>query len=503
MAGGETKYDLLVIGGGINGAGIARDATGRGLRVLLCEQHDLAAHTSSASTKLVHGGLRYLEHYEFRLVREALRERERLLHMAPHIIWPLRFVLPHDRHLRPAWMIRLGLLLYDHLGGRGHLPGSRGIDLRRHPAGEPLDTHLRKGFAYSDCWVQDARLVVLNAMDARSRGATILTRTRCERAKREGAAWRVHLREGESGAERTVRVRCLVNAAGPWVGQLFGSVISDTPPAGMRLVKGSHIVVPRLYRHDHAYIFQNSDRRIVFAIPYERDYTLIGTTDVDYQGEPAKVHIAAAEVEYLCAAVNRYFRKPVAPEDVVWSYSGVRPLYDDAHESAASVTRDYTLELEGGEGQPPLLSVYGGKLTTYRSLAEHALERLQPKLGFVAGTWTATAPLPGGDIENGDFDAFLDKLRRNRPWLPPDLAWRLARNYGTCVEHIVGQARCIEDLGQCLGADLFESEAQYLMDREWACTAEDILWRRSKLGLRFNKVERANLEAWLQRSAAA
>lgn len=502
MGSHEDSYDLLVIGGGINGTGIARDAAGRGLRVLLCEQHDLAAHTSSSSTKLVHGGLRYLEYYEFRLVREALRERERLLRLAPHIIWPLRFVLPHNRHLRPAWMIRIGLFLYDHLGGRDRLPPSQGVNLRKHPAGRPLDPKLRKGFIYSDCWVQDARLVVLNAMDAQARGATVLTRTRCEHAVRDGRDWRVSLRD-ERGDERALRARCVVNAAGPWASRLFDSVLDLKPPATIRLVKGSHIVVPRLFEHADAYIFQHSDRRIVFAIPYERDYTLIGTTDVDYEGDPARASITREEVEYLCAAVSRYFRAPVRPDDVVWSYSGVRPLYDDAHESAASVTRDYVLELDADDGRPPLLSVFGGKLTTYRSLAEHALKRLRPVLGFEAGDWTGTAPLPGGDIDNADFDEFLRRFRLDRPWLPANLAWRLARNYGTCAERIIGHARTLDDLGECLGADLFESEVDYLINHEWACTSDDILWRRSKLGLRFDRSETAALDAWLKRCAAA
>ncbi len=501
MVGANGQYDLLVVGGGVNGAGIARDAAGRGLRVVLCEQHDLASHTSSASTKLIHGGLRYLEYYQFHLVREALRERERLLRMAPHIIWPLRFVLPHDLHLRPAWMIRTGLVLYDHLGGHRRLPGSRAIRLDRHVAGEPLDPRLRRGFEYSDCWVQDARLVALDALDAHERGATIRTRTRCEQADRADDGWRVTLRDTVSGAKHHLRARCLVNAAGPWVNRVFDDVLRLPAASAVRLVKGSHIVVPRLYAHDKAYIFQNPDRRIIFAIPYERRYTLIGTTDVDYDGDPAQVRISDDEIRYLCGAANHYFRgAPVTPARVVWSYSGVRPLHADEHASAAGVTRDYALELDADHGRAPLLSVYGGKLTTHRSLAEQAMRQLQPLLHFTAGPWTADSRLPGGDLPNADFDAFLAGARRRWPWLPPDLAWRLARNYGTCMETIIGNARSLDGLGRCFGADLHECEVAYLHDHEWADTAEDILWRRSKLGLHFGAGETAALAAWLQRT---
>jgi len=490
-----SPYDLVVIGGGINGTGIARDAVGRGLTVLLCEQHDLAAHTSSASTKLIHGGLRYLEYYEFRLVREALKERETLLGIAPHVIWPLRFVLPHNKALRPAWMIRAGLFLYDHLGGRERLPRSQSIDLRRHPAGVPLNDDLKRAFAYSDCWVQDARLVVLNAMDAAARGADIEPHTRCERARRVGGLWRIHL--SSARGRREVNARALVNAAGPWTAALFNDVVEHAADSGIRLVKGSHIVVPKLFDHDNAYIFQQADRRIVFAIPYERDYTLIGTTDVDYDGDPARARISPEETRYLCDAVNRYFKRPVHPQDVVWSYSGVRPLYDDRADNASAATRDYVLELEADADRAPLLSVFGGKLTTYRRLSEHAMEKLQPIMGFRDGTWTARAPLPGGDIPGGDFEAYLSRLRCGRGWLPDALAWRLARNYGTRAEMIIGGAARVADLGQCLGADLYEAEADYLVRHEWARSAEDILWRRSKLGLRFDRGQTERLEAWL------
>ncbi len=498
----EQLFDMVVIGGGINGTGIARDAAGRGLSVLLCEQHDLAGHTSSASTKLIHGGLRYLEYYEFRLVREALMERERLLGIAPHVIWPLRFVLPHNDQLRPAWMIRTGLFLYDHLGGRGRLPRSRTIDLRRHEAGKALDDRLKRGFIYSDCWVQDARLVVLNAMDAAARGARIDLHTRCERATQKDGVWHVLLRR-EDGEGEWVQARALVNAAGPWAAALFKNVVEHSSDSGIRLVKGSHIVVRKLFDHDFAYIFQHSDRRIVFAIPYERDYTLIGTTDVDYEGDPSKAHISPEETQYLCDAVSQYFKRPVHPSDVVWSYSGVRPLYDDRAANASAATRDYVLELDDEQGKAPLLSVFGGKLTTYRRLSEHAMEKLQPVMGFTAGPWTADEALPGGDIPNEDFDAYLAGLLGSRAWLPRDLAWRLARDYGTRAEWILGDAASLDDLGECLGADLYEREADYLMEHEWARAADDILWRRSKLGLRFDDDQKRRLDAWLQDRVAA
>jgi glycerol-3-phosphate dehydrogenase len=504
VIGGE-PIDLLIVGGGINGAGIARDAAGRGLSVVLCEQNDLASATSSASTKLIHGGLRYLETYEFRLVREALIEREVLLRAAPHIIWPLSFVLPHNKGLRPAWMVRLGLFLYDHLGGhlggRGRLPGSYGIDLRSDPAGAPLKPDFTKAFCYSDCWVEDARLVVLNAIDAAERGAEILPRTRLAAARREGGLWQATLEPGDPGGNpkggppRQVTARALVNAAGPWVLEVQNKVSGAKKGSGLRLVKGSHIVVPRMSAGEHAYIFQNPDRRIVFAIPYERDFTLIGTTDLPYQGDPGAVAISAEETAYLCAAVGHYFVKPVVPGDVVWSYSGVRPLYDDLRESSSAVTRDYVFDVDLGTGgdaganaanAAPLLSIFGGKITTYRKLAEHALDKLLPRLGPGRPgrpAWTGRATLPGGDLPDADFAAFLTELQAARPWLPEALAWRLARAYGTRVETLLGSARGLADLGEDLGAGLHEAEADYLMKREWALSAEDILWRRSKLGL--------------------
>ena len=475
-------YDLLVIGGGINGAGIARDAAGRGLKVLLVEQGDLAGATSSASSKLIHGGLRYLEHYEFRLVREGLAEREVLLRLAPHIIRPLRFVLPHDASLRPVWMIRAGLFLYDHLARRSRLPGSRLLDLRRDAAGAPLKPGYARGFAYSDCRVEDSRLVVLNALDAAERGAEIRTRCRFLRARRENGFWRAEIEAvGRSGANPSVAVeaRILVNAAGPWVDRVLRDGLGLDGARHLRLVKGSHIVVPRLYDGDQAYILQNTDARVVFVIPYEGDFTLIGTTDVPFRGDPAEAAISPDEIAYLCAAVGRYFVRAVRPEDVVWSFAGVRPLHDDAESDPSAVTRDYVLEVEGMNA--PVLSVFGGKITTYRRLAEQALEKLAPFVPGLPGPWTARVPLPGGDFD--DFDALLAELRAAHPWLPEPLARRLARAYGTRVTRLLNGAASLDDLGADLGAGLTERELAYLVEAEWARTAEDILWRRSKLGL--------------------
>ncbi len=493
--GGTT--DILVIGGGINGAGIARDAAGRGLSVVLCEQGDLANATSSASSKLIHGGLRYLEYYAFRLVREALAEREVLYENAPHIIFPIRFVLPHEKSLRPAWLIRAGLFLYDHLGGRRRLPGSHGIDLHADPEGAPLREEFGNGFVYSDCWVDDARLVVLNALDAAERGATILTRTRCLAARREDSLWRVRLQDARSGTEWAVDARILVNAAGPWVGKVLEDVVGIDRGQRPRLVKGSHVVVPRLYDGDHAYILQNDDRRVVFVIPYEGDYSLIGTTDVPFDGDPAEVRIDPAETAYLCAAVNRYFATPVSADDVVWSYSGVRPLYDDEAEDAAAVTRDYELDLDAGPGQAPLLSVFGGKITTYRRLAEQALEHLAPYTPHAGNTWTANVPLPGGDIADADFATFLGEVRRTWPWLREDLARRYARAYGTRIETLLEGAHAPDHLGRDFGAGICEREVEYLVKNEWAMTSEDILWRRTKRGLRASAETVAALDDWL------
>ncbi|MBU9226777.1 glycerol-3-phosphate dehydrogenase [Burkholderia multivorans] len=493
------RYDLLVVGGGINGAGIARDAAGRGLSVLLCEQDDLASHTSSASTKLIHGGLRYLEYKEFGLVRKALQERETLLRAAPHIMWPLRFVMPHMPNLRPAWLIRIGLFLYDHLAKRELLPGSRGIDMRRHAAGAPLVDSIRRGFVYSDGWVDDARLVVLNALDAKERGAEILTRTKLVSAERRSDEWEARLQQPD-GAIRIVRARAIANAAGPWVGDVLHGALGRGAHHSVRLVKGSHIVTRRLFDHDHAYIFQNPDKRIIFAIPYERDFTLIGTTDVEYTSDPARVAIDRDETQYLCDSINRYFKRKISPADVHWTYSGVRPLLEDENAANASaVTRDYRLEMDDGEGAP-LLSVFGGKITTFRKLAEEAGDMLCRALDRDAPAWTAGAPLPGGDIANAKFDAFADAFAKRHRWLPAPLARRYARAYGTRAARIVGNAQSLADLGAEIVPGLFEAELRYLRDTEWATCAQDVLWRRSKLGLHVAPgtldAASASLDAW-------
>ncbi len=489
-------HDVLVIGGGINGAGIARDAAGRGLSVVLAEQADLASATSSASTKLIHGGLRYLEYYEFRLVREALREREVLLANAPHIVRPMRFVLPHDRNLRPAWMIQIGMMFYDHLGGRRKLPGSRRVDLDATGLRSGLRPEFRIGFEYSDCWVDDARMVALNAIDASERGAEVLTRTRCVSARREAGCWVADLR-GDGGHHRRIAAKALVNATGPWVAQFIEQVLGQNPASRPRLVKGSHIVIPRLYDGDHAFILQNVDRRIVFAIPYERDFTLVGTTDIAFDGDPAKVAIDANEIRYLRAVIERHFDRRIAPEDVVWHYAGVRPLFDDdASADPSVVTRDYVLDLADEGGATPLLNIFGGKITTYRRLAEQALDKLAPYLPGQGGTWTSVAPLPGGDLANGDFDGFLANVARRWSWLPSETLGRLARAYGTRIAMVLGEAKNIADLGACLGADLYERELAYLAQHEWARNAPDVLWRRSKLGLRVGPDASARIDAW-------
>ncbi|OUJ16715.1 glycerol-3-phosphate dehydrogenase [Acetobacter sp. DsW_063] len=490
-------FDLLVVGGGVNGAGIARDASGRGASVLLVEQDDLANYTSSSSTKLIHGGLRYLEYYEFRLVREALIERDRLLAIAPHIMWPLRFVLPHSKLVRPAWMLRAGLFLYDHLAPHMKLPKSRGIDLRNHSAGKPLKSEYSKAFVYSDGWVEDSRLVVLNAMDAAARGADVRVRTRLVSAKRVDGVWEAQIEDKRSGETSTVRARAMVNAAGPWVARLLSDELAVPHSKSVRLVKGSHIVVPRVFEGPQCYIFQNPDKRIVFAIPYERKFTLIGTTDEAWGEAPGRVDISPEEVSYLCESVNRYFEKPVSPSDVVWSYAGLRPLYDDAAANASAVTRDYVLDLDT-TGGAPLLSIFGGKITTYRKLAEHAIEKLIPEMPILAGrSWTADAALPGGDLGVGGFEAALKRLRDAAPFLSLTHAWRLTRAYGSRAYDVVGAARTLEDMGENFGADLTAREVDYLIDNEWAVTAEDVLWRRSKLGLHMTQEQRTEVERYI------
>ncbi len=503
----EAVYDIAIIGGGVNGCGIARDAAGRGLSVYLAEKDDLANGTSSASTKLIHGGLRYLEHYEFGLVRQSLREREVLWRMAPHIIHPLRFVLPHRKGLRPAWLIRLGLFLYDHLGGRDRLPGSHFVDLTTDPAGVPLRPVFTKGFEYSDCWVDDARLVVLNARDAADKGAAIHPRTEVTSAVRHGNEWRLDVKDTQSGKTSSVRARALVNATGPWIGDVTADRIAADRTAGpgragMRLVKGSHIVVPRMYGHDRAYIFQNPDQRIVFAIPYEHDYTLIGTTDIDYSGRPEDAEADDAEVAYLCAAVGEYFLKPVSPDAVVWSYSGIRPLYDDGTSAAHEATRDYALELDGSPGTAAVINVFGGKITTYRTLAEEVLGELKPWLPAVRPPWTEGAALPGGDFPIDGGAALVADLTDRYPQIPSSFLGRLAHTYGTLAAKVLGQAETENDLGRHFGAGLYQREVDYLIRAEWARTAEDILWRRTKLGLRMSDEEIAGLSAWLKDNPA-
>lgn len=485
-------FDLVVIGGGINGAGIARDAAGRGLSVLLCEQNDLAAATSSASSKLIHGGLRYLEHYEFRLVAEALAERDILLGAAPHLVHPTRFVLPHVSELRPAWMIRLGLYLYDRMGGRSRLAGSEFVNLRRVPFGCGLKTEITQAFVYSDCTVDDARLVMVNARSAAELGATIKTRTRYTGARRERDAWRIALRSELTGREETVYSHALVNAAGPWVEKVFSETLAQRTPYRVRLVKGSHIVVPRLYSGDHAFILQNHDRRVVFMIPFESEYTLIGTTEVE-AGGPAPAGITNEEIDYLCSAVNRYLEKPVTPAQVKWSYSGVRPLFDDGKTDVSKVTRDYALHVGVQDRKLPLLTVFGGKLTAYRALAEQAVEKLRSWFPHMKASWTARAPLPGGDIPDGDLDACLAGLTGRYPGMPAGLLRALMRRHGTCVATLLGDAKRPEDLGKNFGAGLYEREIRYFIKHEWALTAEDILWRRTRTGLHMTEQERTEV----------
>ena len=495
--------DVLIIGGGINGAGIARDAAGRGLSVVLCEKDDLASHTSSASTKLIHGGLRYLEHYEFGLVRKALIEREVLLRAAPHIMWPMRFVMPHDQGQRPAWMIRAGLWVYDFLAKRELLHGSGSINLRTHAAGQSLKPEFTKGFIYSDGWVDDARLVVLNALDAAEHGATILTHTRCETASRVNDQWQATLRN-ENGQTTQVRARSLVNAAGPWATQFLQDAAHRPSSKALRLIKGSHIVVKQLFDHPYAYIFQNPDGRIVFAINYEQDFTLIGTTDVEYHGDTNKVEIDASEITYLCELTQRYFKKSLTPADVVWSYSGVRPLLEDDSANASEITRDYKLELEGDTA--PLLSVFGGKITTFRKLAEEAVDLLAPKLGNHRGNWTEHACLPGGDLYGKqpqnksvrEYEGFVNQLQTEFYWLPAKLIARYARAYGTRTRKLLAGRHALADMGEELAPQLYTAELEYLLKNEWAHNSADILWRRSKLGLHVPADTAHKIDRWIE-----
>jgi glycerol-3-phosphate dehydrogenase len=515
--------DLFIIGGGINGCGIARDAAGRGLSVTLAEMNDLASATSSASTKLFHGGLRYLEYFEFRLVREALIERETLLRAMPHISWPMRFVLPYHKDMRfeadtptskllsffmpwmkgrrPAWLIRLGLFLYDHLGGRKILPGTATLDLTAAPEGAPLQDRFAKAYEYSDCWVEDSRLVVLNARDAEARGARILTRTEVVSASREGDLWRIETRDTDTGETATHHARMLVNAAGPWVGDVIQTKVRSNSSDGVRLVRGSHIVTRKLYAHEKCYFFQGKDGRIIFAIPYERDFTLIGTTDAEHDDPSKKPECTPDERRYLLDFASQYFKQNLNDDDIVWTYSGVRPLYDDGASSATAATRDYTLKVET-EGGAPMLNVFGGKITTYRRLAESALEKIGGHLKVAKGPWTAGVPLPGGDFPVDGVADLIAGLRRDYPFLTEDWALRLVRAYGTEARTILGAAQSADDLGRNFGATLTEAELRWLMRQEYAHHAEDVVWRRNKLGLRLSDEQVEAIEAWMQGARA-
>jgi glycerol-3-phosphate dehydrogenase len=488
----ETK-DLIVIGGGINGAGIAADAAGRGLSVLLLEAQDLACATSSASSKLIHGGLRYLEQYEFRLVSEALAEREVLLRLAPHIAFPMRFRLPHQPYLRPAWMIQIGLFLYDHLGRRTSLPGSKTI---KFGAESVLKPDLTKGFEYSDCWVDDARLVALNALEVVERGGEVRTKTEVTSARRENGLWIIEAKDHNSGETLTWQAKGLVNATGPWVKAFYDQGLQIKSPRGIRLIKGSHIVVPKVHSEPQAYILQNKDKRIVFVIPWLDEFSIIGTTDVEYHGDPRDVKIDDNEINYLLNVYNDHFKKPLKKEDIVWTYSGVRPLCDDESDSPQAVTRDYTLEIADEQGQAPLLSVFGGKLTTYRKLAEHALDKLAGYYPHIGQAWTKNGILPGGDIGQ-DIHAYVDKLKTRYSWLPPSLAHRYAHTYGSRSEAVINSAASLSDLGQHFGHDLYESELRYLVEKEWVTELDDAIWRRTKLGMWLTEDEKMRVSEWI------
>ncbi|AMH17461.1 glycerol-3-phosphate dehydrogenase [Hafnia paralvei] len=489
----ETK-DLIVIGGGINGAGIAADAAGRGLSVLMLEAKDLACATSSASSKLIHGGLRYLEHYEFRLVSEALAEREVLLKLAPHIAFPMRFRLPHQPHLRPAWMIRTGLFLYDHLGKRTSLPSSKGL---RFGPDSVLKSSLTRGFEYSDCWVDDARLVLLNAQEVVVRGGEVRTRTQVTRAYRENGLWVVEAKNADTGETLTWRAKGLVNATGPWVKHFFDDGLELKSPYGIRLIKGSHIVVPRVHNQPQAYILQNEDHRIVFVIPWMDEFSIIGTTDVEYHGDPHDVKIDDNELNYLLKVYNDHFKKQLGKEDIVWTYSGVRPLCDDESDSPQAITRDYTLDVHDQDGKAPLLSVFGGKLTTYRKLAEHALEKLSGYYENCGPAWTKNAVLPGGDLGT-DRDSYAAQLCRRFTWLPEALARRYARTYGTRTEQLLGTAQSLEDLGEHFGHNLYEAELRYLIAEEWVVELDDAIWRRTKLGMWLDEGQKQRVAEWIR-----
>lgn len=508
----STECDLFVIGGGINGTGIARDASGRGQTVVLVEKNDLAGATSSASTKLIHGGLRYLEHYEFGLVRESLLERERLWAIAPHLISAMRFILPHHRELRPAWLVRLGLFLYDHIGGRKRLPASKTLSLAEHPMGQLLKPQFKKGFEYSDCWVDDARLVVANAQSAAELGAEILTRTEFVSADRHGDFWEIKTCD-QSGNDGHYRAKAIVNAAGAWVKPILASCTSVVNSKSTTLlVKGSHIIVPKLYEHHYSYTFQSGDGRVIFVIPYENEFTLIGTTDQPYDADLTDVNITEEETQYLCEQVSDYLKTPVKPGEVVWSYSGVRPLYNDGSGKTAEATRDYVLETDTSGDDAPILTIFGGKITTYRRLAEDVLKKLEPHLKYTRGSWTAKEALTGGHISNGPLDAidpadvmrrFTDGLIAVYPELPSSLLRRLALSYGKRVHTLLSGAKTVRSLGAHFGADLYEQEIKYLIEHEWARSGEDILWRRSKLGLRLTGPEREAVSQYVRNEVGA
>jgi glycerol-3-phosphate dehydrogenase len=500
----QDVFDIFVVGGGINGCGIARDAVGRGYSVALAEMNDFASGTSSAATKLIHGGLRYLEHYEFRLVRESLMEREVLWAMAPHIIWPMRFVLPFQKGgIRPAWLIRLGLFLYDHIGGRKLLPATRTLDMRRDPAAKPLKSLFTKAFEYSDGWVDDARMVVLNARDAADRGATIMTRSQVVSARRDADVWSIDVKNTQTGETTTYKSRMLINAAGPWVDRVLSTAFGKNDVHNVRLVQGSHIVVKKKFEDPRAYFFQNPDNRIIFAIPYEMDFTLIGTTDQDYKGDPKDIKITDGEIDYLCNAASEYFAEPVKPSDIVWTYSGVRPLFDDGASKAQEATRDYVLKVEGESGQAPLLNVFGGKLTTYRRLGEHALEKIAEAIGAKGAPWTAKSKLPGGDFPATGYEQEVSQLESRYPFLAKRHARRLVRLYGTFAAKLLGDAKQISDLGKHFGADLYEAEVHWLKTQEWATRADDVLWRRTKLGLKLTPAEAGVLEDYMRETTTS
>ena len=496
------KTDVFVIGGGINGAGIARDAAGRGLSVVLCEKDDLAEGTSSRSGKLVHGGLRYLEYYEFRLVREALIEREVLMRNAPHIIWPMRFVLPHSPQDRPAWLVRLGLFLYDNLGGRKKLPGTRTLDLRRDPEGAAIKDKYHKGFEYSDCWVDDARLVILNAVDAAERGATVLTRSPCVSARRDGQVWRITTRNTLTGETREFEARLLINAAGPWVSDVVNRVAGSNSTRNVRLVKGSHIIVPKFWKGENAYLVQNHDKRVIFINPYERDKALIGTTDIAYEGRAEDVTADESEVQYLIDAVNRYFKEQLTRDDVLTTFSGVRPLFDDGQGNPSAVTRDYVFDIEE-TGGAPMLNIFGGKITTFRELAERGLQKIRRFFPDMGGDWTEKAPLPGGDMERADYEAFRNRMKQDYPWMPRDLLRHYGRLYGTRIDLVAADATSLDGLGRHFGGNLYEAEVAYLVKHEWAQTAEDILWRRTKHRLHLTQDEQAAFVRWFEKRREA